>query len=144
MIPVSAFHVWLSGVLLAFQQLLCQKISAPQNCRSDDAALIRGRRSFKFILYSWHFVVGGVPPSSPNRDLISHRKIVIFHTRFQTCRRQKLCHHYLQWIKLQRKRFLKIHFHAHFTLSFLFIWNWSNKSVHAVSHSLENHTQNQT
>ena len=50
MIPVSAFHVWLSGVLLAFQQLLCQKISAPQNCRSDDAALIRGQRSFKFIL----------------------------------------------------------------------------------------------
>ena len=76
----------------------------------------------------------GLPPTSPNPDLISYRKIVIFHTRFQTgplksmnrfqtWRRQKLCHHYLQWIKMQRKRFLKIHFQAHFTLSFLFIWN---------------------
>ena len=26
---------------------------------------------------------GGVPPSSPNTDPISDRKIVIFHTRFQ-------------------------------------------------------------
>ena len=97
----------------------------------------------------------GLPPSSPNPDLISDRKIVIFHTRFQTgplksinrfqaWRRQKLYHHYLQWIKMQRKRFLKIHFEAHFTLSFLIIWNLSNKSVLAVSYSLENHTQNQT
>ena len=50
---------------------------------------------------------GGVPPGSPNPDPTSDPKIDIFHTRtfsdlaskihtrFQTCGRQKLCHHYL-------------------------------------------------
>ena len=37
---------------------------------------------------------GNVPPGSPNPDPISDQKIVIFHTRFQTWRRQKLCYHY--------------------------------------------------
>ena len=50
----------------------------PINCATNvvSLALPEGRGVFVGIR-------GGVPPSSPNPDPISDRKIVIFHTRFQ-------------------------------------------------------------
>ena len=45
--------------------------------------------------YSWEFLVGGVPPGSPNPDPYFRPKNVNFLTRFHTWQRQKLCHHYL-------------------------------------------------
>ena len=51
------------------------------------------------VVQSWRVLLGirgGVmSPGSPNPDPISDQKIVIFHNRFQTWRRQKLCYHCL-------------------------------------------------
>ena len=63
------------------------------------------------------------------------------HTRFQAWRRQKLCYHFLE---RQQKGFLKSISNSHIILSFLFIWNWNDKYVHALPNSLENHTRIQT
>ena len=71
------------------------------------------------VVQSWGVLLeilgGAVSPGSPNPDPISDQKIVIFHNRFQTWRREQ---------KSANKKFLKIHFEfAYSTLSFLFVWN---------------------
>ena len=48
-IPASAF-LTLGASPLHFSNYCVKKISALQTCGTDDAALIRGRHSFKFIL----------------------------------------------------------------------------------------------
>ena len=53
-------------------------------------------------------LVGGVPPSSPNPNSISDQKLVIFHTSFQTQRKQNYV--IITQIRIPTKRFLKIHF----------------------------------
>ena len=48
------------------------------------------------VVQSWGVLLGirggVVSPGSPNPDPISDQNIVIFHNRFQTWRRQKLCY----------------------------------------------------
>ena len=55
------------------------------------------------------------------------------HTRFQTWRRQKLCYHIkFRLERRQQRDVLKSLSYSHiYTLSFLFIWNWIDKYVHA-------------
>ena len=63
--------------------------------------------------YSWDFEV--------EVCLISDQKLVIFYTRFQTWRRQKLCHHLILRLELTPKKdFLKSISNSDITLSVLF------------------------
>ena len=55
------------------------------------------------------------------------------HTRFQAWRRQKLCYHIkFRLERHQQRDVLKSLSYSHiYTLSFLFLWNWIDKYVHA-------------
>ena len=69
------------------KQKLRRVLSAASECLSNVApkAKFPADRIVRGGEYSWEFEVEGC--------LISDQKHVIFYTRFQTWRRQKLCHH---------------------------------------------------
>ena len=84
--------------------------------------------------------------SSPN----FRPKNVIFHTRFQTRPLKSMPvfrpglligtnYVIITWPLEHKQKIIQIHFRM-FSLSFLLIWKWNAKYIHALCSSLENHT----
>ena len=67
--------------------------------------------------YSWEFLVGGVPPGSPNPDPISDQKIPFFTFIFRPGLQEIMSS--LIRLEQQPKRFLKIHFESAYFSFFL-------------------------
>ena len=65
---------------------------------------------------------GGVPPWSPNPDLVSDQKMSFSrsHPFSDLAFRQTLCHNYLD--QSANKKFFQMHSNSHISISFLFIW----------------------
>ena len=106
--------------------------------------------------YSWEFLVGGVPPGSPNPDPILDQKMSFFTAVFRpglqnpypfsdsTCK--KLCHYGLDQNSKQKDS-LKSISNSHTSLSLLPGYSFGIETINTFIHSrssLESHTRLQT
>ena len=90
--------------------------------------------------YSWIFLVGGVPPGSPNPDPISDQKVSFFAPVLRPGPYEIMSS--LLKLEKQQKRFLKIHFEFSCFSFFLTHLELKQKYVRTCHRSsLENHTR---
>ena len=93
--------------------------------------------------YSWIFLVGGVPPGSPNPDPISDQKVSFFAPVLRPGPYEIMS--LLLRLGQQQNRFLKIHFEFSCFSFFLTHLELKQKYVRTCHRSsLENHTRFQT